>query len=374
MKKIILILFAVVSWQHALSQTFTNGGLNYTVTSSTTVEVANQTGAATGTIAIPNLVTRSGSTYNVTRIGNFAFSACYGLTSITIPNSVTSIGENAFEFCDGLTSLNIPNSVTSIEQYALSNCKYLTSLTIPSSVTRISNGVLIYCIRLTSVTIPDTVTSIGLSAFSSCSSLTSITIPSSVTSIDYRAFYGCTSLTSVIIPSLVTSIGENAFESCSGLTSVTIPSSITSIGAFAFRFCTSLASLTCNVVTPLSINSNVFGGVNQASCSLKVPAGSLAAYQAAAVWKDFAPIISLDLEEFKTNSFKLYPNPVVSILNVKTVINYVNQPYSIIDGLGRVVLNGKLNEVETSINVEQLSKGIYYLKISGNSASKFIKE
>jgi hypothetical protein len=39
-----------------------------------------------------------------------------------------------------------------------------------------------------------------------------------------------------------------------------------------------------------------------------------------------------------------------------------------------VVLNGKLNEVETSINVEQLSKGIYYLKIAGNSATKFIKE
>jgi len=39
-----------------------------------------------------------------------------------------------------------------------------------------------------------------------------------------------------------------------------------------------------------------------------------------------------------------------------------------------VVLNGKLNEVDTAINVEQLSKGIYYLKIAGNSATKFIKE
>jgi hypothetical protein len=39
-----------------------------------------------------------------------------------------------------------------------------------------------------------------------------------------------------------------------------------------------------------------------------------------------------------------------------------------------VVLNGKLNDVDTTINVEQLSKGIYYLNVSGNSASKFIKE
>jgi uncharacterized protein (TIGR02145 family) len=77
---------------------------------------------------------------------------------------------------------------------------------------------------------------------------------------------------------------------------------------------------------------------------------------------------------FETNTLKLYPNPVVSILNIKAKYNLINQPYSIIDGLGRVVLNGKLNDVESTINVEQLSKGIYYLKVSGNSANKFIKE
>ena len=77
---------------------------------------------------------------------------------------------------------------------------------------------------------------------------------------------------------------------------------------------------------------------------------------------------------FETNTLKLYPNPVVSVLNIKTDYNLINQPFTIIDGLGRVILKGKLNEVETSINVEQLSKGIYYLKVSGNSSSKFIKE
>ena len=82
----------------------------------------------------------------------------------------------------------------------------------------------------------------------------------------------------------------------------------------------------------------------------------------------------LDTNEFETSSIKLYPNPVVSVLNIKTDNQLINQPYTIIDGLGRVVLNGKFNEVESTINVEQLSKGIYYLKIAGNSATKFIKE
>ncbi len=82
----------------------------------------------------------------------------------------------------------------------------------------------------------------------------------------------------------------------------------------------------------------------------------------------------LDNETFDIVTLKLYPNPVVSVLNVKTENNLINQPYAIIDGLGRVVLNGKLNEVDSNINVEQLSKGIYYLKVAGKSATKFIKE
>ena len=58
----------------------------------------------------------------VTRIGNFAFEGCSGLTSLTIPNSVTSIGYDAFFGCSGLTSVTIPNSVTSIGNFAFEAC------------------------------------------------------------------------------------------------------------------------------------------------------------------------------------------------------------------------------------------------------------
>jgi surface protein len=80
----------------------------------------------------------------------------------------------------------------------------------------------------------------------------------------------------------------------------------------------------------------------------------------------------LSTEAFDKSSVSLYPNPVLSVLNVDN--NLTNQPYKIVDTLGKVILKGKLNEGNNSINVEQLSKGIYYIKLANNKASKFIKE
>ena len=77
---------------------------------------------------------------------------------------------------------------------------------------------------------------------------------------------------------------------------------------------------------------------------------------------------------FETSSLEIFPNPVKRVLNVSIDQNLINQQYAIIDGLGRVVLNGKLNEVDSTINVEHLSKGIYYLMVSDNNAIKFIKD
>lgn len=57
-------------------------------------------------------------------ISDFAFSGCYGLTSVTIPNTVTTIGKYAFINCDNLTTINIPESVTFIDKTAFENTPY----------------------------------------------------------------------------------------------------------------------------------------------------------------------------------------------------------------------------------------------------------
>jgi hypothetical protein len=88
-----------------------------------------------------------------------------------IPNSVTSIGEWAFSGCTSLTSVTIGNGVTSIRWWAFGGCTSLTSVTIPDSVTIIWDNAFSGCSSLTSVTIPDSVTSIGTYALSGCTSL-----------------------------------------------------------------------------------------------------------------------------------------------------------------------------------------------------------
>ena len=243
-------------------------GLHYAITSHVEPYMMAVVGADADitTANIPETIEFIGRTFAVTSIGDRAFEYCYGLTSITIPNSVTSIGDDAFRDCsslisitipnsiteinsgifagcNSLTSVAIPNSVTSIGDDAFRDCSSLTSITIPNSITEINSGIFAGCISLTSVTIPNSVTSIGNSAFRHCHSLTSITIPNSVTSIGQYAFCDCSSLTSITIPNSVTSIGYRAFFYCSSLTSITIPNSVTSIGEGAFAYCRTLEYL-----------------------------------------------------------------------------------------------------------------------------------
>ena len=204
-----------------------------------------------GDVVIPEEVTYKDKTLKVTRIGMGAFSQCYYLTSITIPNSVTSIRGFAFEACTDLTHITIPNSVTEIGRWAFARCNGLTSITIPNSVTSIGDHSFYENQTITSIKISENLTNIEEYAFAECSGLISLTIPNGVVSIGECAFESCTGLVDVTIGNTVRSIGRSAFLYCSSLTSVTIGKSATSIGTYAFSGCSSLTSFTVDKSNPV---------------------------------------------------------------------------------------------------------------------------
>ncbi len=379
MKKLMMILCTILCANILAAQIqFTSGGLKYEVIDNNSVKVARQNSSdISGSVIIPSTVTYNGTTYSVTSIGDYAFSYCSGLTSVTIPNSVTSIGGSVFYGCSGLTSVTIGNSVTSIGGFEFYGCSALTSVTIGNSVTSIGGFAFAYCSALTSVTIGNSVTSIGVGAFHGCSGLTSVTIPNSVTSIGERAFYGCSGLTSVTIPNSVTSIGNSAFYGCSGLTSVTIPNSVTSIGNSAFYGCSGLTSVTipnsvtsigneafyaCSGLTSVTIPNSVtsigdrafYECLNLSSlislatvpptigneafpypniCTVTVPCGSLAAYTASTCyWSVYFPQRITESSSFELSvsaNEEAYGSVEVEThsCNVKTLTAIANDGY-----------------------------------------------
>ena len=321
-KRLTLLSLLLLFTMTAMAQTLVDGIYYYLYESENTAEVTLKTDGTkySGDIVIPASISVDGVDYSVTLIGNSAFSYCYDLKSIEIPNSVTAIGDDAFCDCDGLTSIEIPNSVTEIGGAVFYNCSGLTSIVVEEGISYYdsrencnaiietsSNTLIAGC---QNTVIPTSVTSIGYGAFLDCPNLTSIDIPTSVTSIGESAFASCSNLTSIEIPNSVTEIGEWAFFVCSGLTSIEIPNSVTYIGEYAFCHCSGLTSITMQRATPPTVGDELFAECSRLT-TIYVPVGASEAYNVAPwneyniVEREVAGIESVTLEEWPADVYDL---------------------------------------------------------------------
>lgn len=307
-------------------------------------------------------------------IPNLMFDSCTSLNSVTLPETLTSIGGAAFRICSSLTNISLPESLTNLSGNAFAGCSSLTSIIIPDSITSINSGVFFGCSSLTSITLPETLTSIGNSAFWNNQSLTSIHIPESVNSIGNGAFYFCINLTTFTLPENVTTIEDYTFFRCSSLTNFNIPNTVSSIGEGAFGRCHGLTNLTVNWDSPLTIISDVFVDTDIENITLNVPAGLVSIYEAVPVWMNFNPITDATLstsEVASLNNVNLFPNPAtdyISITNLNTRENY-----TVYDVLGKQVDSGRLIQ-GSKIQVANLEKGIYFLKLKYSKPLKFVKQ
>jgi hypothetical protein len=284
----------------------------------------------TGTLTIPD---------SVFTIKAWAFAFCNSLSAVVLPATVSQIGNSAFNSCSGLFTVAPANESFSAVDGVLFNVDQTTlvqfpvgktgSYTVPSTVGDIGQYAFANCNELTSVSIPAATYAIEDYAFSGCSSLAgAFPISSGISYIGQNAFVDCQGITSFavapdnslfsfssgvlidlsqftikrcvtsksgvyIIPSDIMFIDNSAFSDCTNLTSVTLPEGILSIGHRAFYNCSGLRSIYAKAATPvdLTYTPTAFESVNTELCTLYVPKGSKAGYQAAIGWKNFYNLV-----------------------------------------------------------------------------------
>ena len=267
------------------------------------------------TAHIPETVTYDEVPYKVTRIGESAFSDCANLQTAVIDSGVTVIDEYAFMGCKNLTSVSMPNSIVKIGKCAFSECESMTSVSIPASVTTIGSDAFynksgnlnaVYITDLSAwckmdfeeydwATVQANPLIYAHNLYLNGELVTDLVIPDDITEVKEKIFAGCHSFTSVTIHDNVSKVAVGAFIRCINIDSISIGKKVTEIETAAFRACTNLKAVTCKASTPPLINDFTFAGINCSEIPLYVPTASVELYNSTNLWKDFNPIIGIDV-------------------------------------------------------------------------------
>ena len=150
---------------------------------------------------------------NVQTIGNWAFSQCSKLKSISIPQTVTRIGEGAFRYCENLRTIDGMKGATYIGRSAFIQCEKLKSVYLNDGIRIISRNMFWGCKRLSKITLPDSIVLIEKGAFLGCEKLSTIRIPPNTEKIENSAFMECENLNTIRIPKN-TDLSDDPFSHC----------------------------------------------------------------------------------------------------------------------------------------------------------------
>lgn len=83
-------------------------GMTYVLqTDGKTVTLAGCTVAPKGGVVVPAVISSGTDVYEVTALGENAFSGCAKMTSLSLPASLASIGSDAFKGCKALASISV---------------------------------------------------------------------------------------------------------------------------------------------------------------------------------------------------------------------------------------------------------------------------
>ena len=83
------------------------------------------------------------------------------------------------------------------------------------------------------------------------------------------------------------------------------------------------------------------------------------------------PGTSLSVQEFESNSFKIYPNPTTTSWNIKAsqIVNTIE----VFDVLGKLVYKKQINSDNFSIDTSNFKVGLYFARLSSINSSETVK-
>lgn len=156
---------------------------------------------------------------------------------ICIGDGVKALAASAFSSCYDLETLSIPESVIQIGAEAMKSCRRLKHVTCPPAVTSIGTRVFLGCSNLASVSLGPHIQKFA-DAFTDCSNLRQVIVTGEydVQENCVGAFSGCATLQTAIMrtTSPQTRYARNMFNGCNCLRKVFFPASVSGLGERAF--------------------------------------------------------------------------------------------------------------------------------------------
>ena len=90
------------------------------------------------------------------------------------------------------------------------------------------------------------------------------------------------------------------------------------------------------------------------------------------VYWSTSTVLSISEPIVTNQNIIIYPNPAQSIVNVKADTKLIGSIYTMYDNTGKVVLSGKINTENTSVELGNLSAGIYLFSV-GEDVKQILK-
>lgn len=82
--------------------------------------------------------------------------------------------------------------------------------------------------------------------------------------------------------------------------------------------------------------------------------------------------LGIDKSSIKNNLVEVFPNPAYDELTIKIYPGEYNS-FIITNEVGQVMLRAQLKSDQTTVNINALSSGLYYIIVSGDSGQKVLK-